>query len=190
MNNIIIMGMPAAGKGTVCNRLSKEFGYEHISTGDILREEKRKKTKVGLMAERISDAGGYMPDEIVISLVKERIINSDNKIGFLFDGFPRTKEQAKQLHAFLVQRKTPINKVIFLDVNENEAIERINERLKKEGRPDDSPDVIRRRLNEYKDKTAPLVSFFESRGILQRVPSTNGIDIMCENVISAISQTV
>lgn len=190
MNNIIIMGMPAAGKGTACSKLSQDHGYEHISTGDMLRHEQAIGSKIGKLADRLIDTGGYMPDDIIISMVKERIINSKNTVGFLFDGFPRTKEQAKQLHAFLVQRKMPVSKVIFLDVNENEAIERINNRAKKEGRPDDSPEVIKRRLNEYREKTAPLVAFFEKRGLLHRVPSTNGVDIMCENVLSAIGQPV
>ena len=190
MNNLIIMGMPAAGKGTTCKRLSNDQGYEHISTGDMLRHEQAIGSKIGKLADKLIATGGYMPDDIIISMVKERIINSKNTIGFLFDGFPRTNEQAKQLHAFLVQRKMPISKVIFLDVNENEAVERINERARKQGRPDDAPEVIKQRLKEYREKTAPLVSFFEKRGLLHRVPSTHGIDTMCGNVLSAINQPV
>lgn len=188
MNNLIIMGMPAAGKGTACARLASELGYEHISTGDMLRHEQSIGSKIGKLADKLIDTGGYMPDDVIISMVKERVIGSVNSVGFLFDGFPRTKEQAKQLHAFLVQRRMPIAKVVFLDVNENEAIERINARARKQGRPDDSPEVIKKRLKEYREKTAPLVDFFEKRGLLHRVPSTNGIDIMCENVIAAIEE--
>ncbi len=189
MNNIIIMGLPGAGKGTACAHLVEKYGYEHISTGDLLRKEQEKGSVIGKKASGIN-AGNYVPDELVIAMVKEHIINSTNKVGFLFDGFPRTKEQVKQIHAFLIQRKMPVSTVLFLEVDENEAIERIIERGKKKGRPDDTPEVIRKRLAEYYQNTAPVVDFFEKKGLLKRVSSTNGIDIMCENVVAAINQVV
>jgi len=171
--NIITMGMPAAGKDTVCERLANEFLLCHVNTGAILREEKEAGTKIGLMAARLIDAGNYMPDDIMISMVKERIMASSGYIGRVFNGFPRTKTQAKYLNAFLLMRKEPIKGVIYLDVDKQIAIERIRERALKEGRPDDGPEVVGNRLAQYNNNTAPLLDFFSKRGLLN-VIKANG----------------
>lgn len=176
MNNIVIMGLPAAGKGTLCQRLSEQYGFEHISTGEILRSEQAKGTKLGNMATRVIDSGGYMPDDIMIPMLKERVIASDNAVGFLFDGFPCTKEQAKHLHAFLFMRKQPIASVIFLDVKKNVAVERLLKRATIENRPDDTESAIVNRWNEYEQKTLPLIDYFSKLGLIETVDANGTTD--------------
>lgn len=186
MNNIVIMGMPGAGKGTVCHRLAEQYGFEHLSTGEILRDEQARGTKLGNMATRVIDSGGFMPDDIMIPMVKEHIIASENQVGFLFDGFPRTKEQAKHLHAFLFMRKQPIVSVVFLDVKKHIAVERLLKRAAIENRPDDTEQAIVNRWNEYENKTLPLIDYFSKLGLIERVDA-NGTP---ENAYALVSNIV
>lgn len=169
MKNIIIMGMPAAGKGTVCKHLVSELGFYHISTGVILREEQEAGTAIGKMADRLIDTGNYMPDNIMIPLLKQRVMDSDNTVGVLFDGFPRTMAQAKQLSLFLMQRRQPLAAVICLDVDKKIAIDRIMQRSLTEGRADDDPKVVGNRVNQYVDNTAPLIDHYDKMGLVHRV---------------------
>lgn len=171
MSNIIVMGMPAAGKGTICAALAKEFGFTHLSTGEVLRAEQAAGTKLGLMATRIINAGNFMPDHIMIPMVKETVVKSTNPVGILFDGFPRTKEQAKQLHVFLYQRKQPIATVIFLDVTKKVAVERLLNRAKLEGRVDDTEEVISNRWGQYNSKTMPVINYFSKMGMIKPIPA-------------------
>lgn len=182
MNNIIVMGMPAAGKGTVCAALAKEFGFAHLSTGEVLRAEQAAGTKLGLMAKRLIEAGNFMPDHIMIPLVKEVVVKSTNTVGTLFDGFPRTKEQAKQLHVFLYQRKQPISAVIFLDVSKKVAVERLLKRAQTEGRADDTEEVISNRWGHYNSKTMPVVSYFSKLGMIKPVPADGTPEEVYEQV--------
>ena len=182
MNNIVVMGMPAAGKGTICAMLAKEFGFAHLSTGEVLRAEREAGTKLGLMAKRIIDAGNFMPDHIMIPMVKEAVVKSTNTVGILFDGFPRTKEQAKQLHVFLYQRKQPISTVIFLDVSKKVAVERLLKRAQSEGRADDTEETIGNRWGHYNSKTMPVINYFSKMGMIKPVPADGTPEEVYEQV--------
>lgn len=176
MKNIIIFGPPGTGKGTMSKKLSEEFGFRHISTGDIIRKNQEEKTKIGLLADRIVNGGNLLPDDIVNEMIKQEIIDDTKSIGFIFDGFPRTPGQAKMLDQFLTKRGTPVNSVIHLDVPEWVAQNRIIERGKTSGRMDDTAEAFPVRWNTYKKETAPAMNYFDGRGKVTVVNSEQTIE--------------
>lgn len=162
MKNIILIGPPGAGKGTLAKSIVEKEKLVHIATGDLIREEKKKGSSIGLLAERISDNGHFLPDNIVMEMVKQKVIDNSGAAGFIFDGFPRTVDQAKMLDEFLNQRKTPINKVVFLSIPNALIEKRLSIRAELEGRADDAPEVVKTRIGVYEKQTAPLVNYFEN----------------------------
>lgn len=176
MKNIIIFGPPGTGKGTMSEKISEEFKLRHISTGDIIRKNQKEKTKIGLLADKIVDSGGLLPDKIVNEMVKQEIIDDTESIGFIFDGFPRTAGQAKMLDQFLNKRKTPITKVIHLDADKYTVLNRIIERGKTSGREDDNSSVFTTRWDAYQKETLPALQYFEGRGKVSKINSEQTID--------------
>ena len=165
MKNIVLIGPPGAGKGTQSKLVSEKLGLIHISTGDLIREEQANDTKIGKLANQLIDKGLFLPDNIVITMVKQKIIDSPNAKGFVFDGFPRTVDQAKALDDFLNVRKTPINKIILLEISDDIIKKRINERASKENRADDSPEVIQTRINVYNKQTVPVLNYYKNSSL-------------------------
>lgn len=161
MKNIILIGPPGAGKGTQAKMIAENLGLIHISTGDLIREEQKNDTKIGKLATQMIDKGHYLPDAAVIQMVKQKIIDNPKAEGFIFDGFPRTVDQAKALDDFMNHRKTPINKIIQLDVPNDVIIKRITERSTIENRPDDAPEVIATRIDTYNKQTVPVINYFK-----------------------------
>lgn len=186
MKNIIIFGPPGTGKGTMSKKLSEEFGLRHISTGDIIRKNQQEKTKIGLIADRIVDSGGLLPDNIVNEMIKQEIIDDKNSSGFIFDGFPRTPGQAKMLDQFLNRRGTPVTAVIHLDVPEWVAQNRIIERGKTSLRKDDTMEAFPKRWSAYANDTVPAIEYFSGRGRVSVVNSENPIDDVYAEVRSII----
>lgn len=162
MKNIILMGPPGAGKGTQAKLISEKLGLVHISTGDLIRQEQANDTKIGKLATQLADNGNYLPDNIVITMVKQKVIDNPNVPGFIFDGFPRTVDQAKSLDDFLNSRRTPINKIMILDLSDNIIKERISERASIDNRPDDKPEVIQTRINNYNKQTMPVINYYKN----------------------------
>ncbi len=162
MINIVLMGPPGSGKGTQAKMLAEKMGLIHLSTGDLIREEQKKDTKIGKLATQLIDKGKYLPDEIVIQMVKQKVIDNPSAAGFIFDGFPRTVDQAKTLDEFLNLRKTPLNKIILLDTTNEVIKERIKARALVEGRADDAEDVVETRINTYKTQTVPVINYFKN----------------------------
>lgn len=188
MKHYIIMGPPASGKGTLSKQLAEKYGLEHISTGDILRKERDAGTKIGKMADALISVGKYVPDDIIITMVKEHIINSDNTQGFIYDGFPRTQEQAKQLHAFLLHRRTPITKVIHLDTPKQVTVERIRKRRIEEGREDDNESVIETRFDQYQSLTEPVLEFFNNKGMVSTLDGSKDKDIVMNEAVGVLDK--
>jgi len=172
MQNIILLGMPGSGKGTMGKMLVEEFGFIHLSTGDLIRAEQEKKSKIGLLADRLIDQGNFLPDQVVIQMFQKFIYDNPTSIGYVFDGYPRTKDQAKNLHAFLLKSKMPLTAAVYLELEKMEAVERILKRAKIEGRKDDKKPVIENRVELYKKMTLPLVKFFDDMKKLVRVDSS------------------
>lgn len=161
MKNIVLIGPPGAGKGTQAKMLSSKLGLIHISTGDLIREEQVKDSKIGKLATQLVDKGHFLPDDVVISMVKQKVIDNPNAPGFIFDGFPRTVDQAKTLDEFLNQRKTPINKIFFLNIEDSVIANRITSRSEKENRADDKPELIKTRIENYKQKVLPVIKYYK-----------------------------
>lgn len=177
MMNVVLFGPPGAGKGTQSEKLIDEFQLVHLSTGDILRNEIANKTQSGLEAKKLMDLGLLVPDSVVIKMIEDRIDANRNAKGFIFDGFPRTKEQAKALDEMLSKKSSSINMMLALEVDDNELIKRLLNRGKDSGRPDDqNEEVIRRRINEYNLKTAPLKDYYTAQKKFYSIKGTGTVD--------------
>jgi adenylate kinase len=184
MKHYIIMGPPASGKGTLSKQLAEKYGLDHISTGEILRKERDAGTKIGKMADALINAGKYVPDDIIIAMVKEHIISSSNKEGFIYDGFPRTQDQAKQLHAFLLHRRTPITSIIHLDTPKQVTVERIRKRRLEENRQDDDESVIETRFEQYQKLTEPVLEFFSKKDMVNTIDGSKDKGEVLKDVLT------
>lgn len=165
MKNYIIFGPPGAGKGSQAVILSKRYNLKHISTGDILREEIKNGTKLGLKVKSLMDEGALVSDEIILEIIENVILNAKGYTGFLYDGFPRTIYQFNALDGFLQKIGYKIDAVISLEVKDDVLIRRMLRRAEIEGRADDADiDVVKKRISTYREQTEPLVEIFEKRG--------------------------
>ncbi len=192
MKNIVLIGPPGAGKGTQAKLLSNNHGYIHISTGDLIREEQKKDTAIGQLATKLIDQGNFLPDEITIQIVKQKVIDNPSATGFIFDGFPRTVEQAKALDFFLTHRQTPISNVLVFELSDEVVKKRIEDRSKKENRVDDSPEVIQTRIHNYKTKTEPIKDYYQNSRLFvgNKLMSTINSDNSIETIYSQIEEII
>jgi len=162
--NVLLLGPQGAGKGTQAKRIAVEYGLPHIATGDILRGAMVEGTPLGLKVKPIYDSGGLVPDDLMIELIRDRLSQDDTEDGFILDGFPRTFVQAEALDGMLREIDKQLHLVLELQVSDEVALERLTKRAALEGRPDDTPEAIRRRLDLYHEETEPLVEYYRSRG--------------------------
>lgn len=206
-------GPPGAGKGTQADVIVKEFGIPHISTGDAFRLAMKQGTPIGIKAKEYIDKGELVPDDVTIGIVEERLQQPDCKKGFLLDGFPRTLAQAEALDQILGRLNTKLDDVINLKVDSDNLLARITGRRvcktcgtsyhivfnppKVEGicdkdggelyqRPDDNEDSVRTRLDEYSNKTAPLLTFYENQNLLRHIDGEQDIDVVSQNIVSLL----
>lgn len=185
-HRIIVLGPPGAGKGTQAIRISERFQIPTISTGALFRAHMAAEDELGREAKRYIDAGNLVPDEVTIAMLAERLQEPDTERGFILDGFPRNLSQAAQLDELLTE--TPITMAVEFVVDEAAMVGRMLRRAEIEGRSDDTADVIRHRLEVYREQTAPLVDLYEQRGVLRRVDAMGEIDEVTARVISAVEQ--
>jgi len=208
-----LFGPPGAGKGTQAKKLKARFGIPQISTGDILREARRKGTELGRKAAEYMDRGELVPDEIILGLVRERLSQMDCRDGFVLDGFPRTIPQAEGLERILEEMGKPLDKVVSLAVPDEVIVERLSarricERCGQEynlktrppnkdqvcdlcggkliQRPDDVPDTIRERLRVYREKTEPLRNFYLKRGLWIEIDGVGDVEEVFERIGRAL----
>ncbi len=181
---VILVGPPGAGKGTQAERLVAKYDIPHISTGDIFRANVGKGTELGQKAKSYMDAGELVPDEVVVEMVADRLTHDDVANGCLLDGFPRTVPQAQALEELLTASKQPINVVLKLSVDEDELVERLLSR----GRADDKEDVIRHRLEVYRQQTEPLEYFYWQRGLLRDVDAMGDMDEITERMLAVLEE--
>lgn len=211
--NILFMGPPGAGKGTQAERIVEEFGIPHISTGDAFRLAMKEGTALGIKAKEYVDKGLLVPDEITNGIVKERLEADDCKNGFLLDGFPRTLQQAEALDAMLSELGRSIDHVVNLKVDRSLLLARLTGRRisrttgttyhvifnppKVEGicdkdggelyqRSDDTEEKVGTRLDEYTSKTAPLLDYYNAKGLLREVDGEKDIDVVTSDIVSCL----
>jgi adenylate kinase len=183
----IIFGPPGSGKGTQAARIEKEFHLAHLSTGQILRAEVARGTEIGREVARIMAAGDLVPDDIIVSIVRQRLPASEAGAGVLLDGFPRTLQQAQALDAMLAQEGHRVDFVVALDVPESELIQRILHRAAIEGRSDDTPEAIAERMHEYHKLTEAVLDYYRKQGVrVEEVDGTGGADAVFERIRRAI----
>lgn len=166
MFNLILFGPPGSGKGTQSQNIVDTYKLQHISTGDLLRDEVSKESPLGIEAQKYMDQGLLVPDEVVIGMISGKIDENPEARGFIFDGFPRTKEQAEALDKLLEFKNTTITTVLSLEVPEEELVTRLVNRGKTSGRSDDNEEVITKRIKEYHAKTAIVAGHYDAQGKL------------------------
>jgi adenylate kinase len=177
MFNLILFGPPGSGKGTQSEKIVEKFGLIHLSTGNLLRQEIADKTPLGMEAKNFMDKGQLVPNEVVIGMIDSSLEKHHDAKGFLFDGFPRTVAQAEALDKLLSLKKTSINKVIALEVIEEELIKRLVKRGETSGRSDDTnEEVIRKRFAVYKDETEPVADYYQQQQKFEVIRGLGTID--------------
>ncbi|NOR18965.1 MAG: adenylate kinase [Xanthomonadales bacterium] len=184
---IVLLGAPGSGKGTQAALMVERLGMPHISTGALLRNAAKRGTELGLKAKSIIDRGELVPDEIMSDMIEERLSRDDVADGFILDGYPRNLAQAKSLDEMLGRLGQPADIAIQIDVDPEQIIKRLAGRAKQEGRADDCEDVVRNRMRVYHEKTAPVIDYYATRGLLTHVLGDGGIEIILERILSVLN---
>ncbi len=180
---LVLFGAPGSGKGTQATRLKERLGVPHISTGDLLRAEIKEGTELGLKAKGLMDQGILLSDDIMLGIIEHRLSQPDAKPGFILDGYPRNLAQAAALDDVLARIGQPLDVVVKLDVPDQAIVGRCEVRFEKEGRPDDNPDTVKKRLAIYAEQTAPVADFYKQRGKLQVVEGVGELDVVTQRVL-------
>lgn len=210
---VVLLGPPGAGKGTQARRVSEELGLTHVSSGDIFRENMKNGTDLGSLAKQYLDSGELVPDNVTISMIKERISRPDCQSGVLLDGFPRTAVQAAALSEILAETGSQVDCVPLIEVPPDELVRRLSQRrscptckrvyhlihnpsevkgvCNDDGaeliqREDDRPETVRHRIDVYTEQTAPLISYYQEKGVLAVITGTNPIAVVFQDVLEAI----
>jgi len=189
--NFILLGPPGAGKGTQAKVLVDNHGVVQLSTGDMLRAAVASGSKLGAQAKAVMDAGKLMPDDIMVEIISARIAEPDCAKGFILDGFPRTTAQADALDKMLEEKGLPLDHVIEISVNDAVLIDRINTRVAEtpeaERRDDDNAETLKHRLDVYHEQTAPILPYYESRGMLKKVDGMQSIGEVSKQIEAIIT---
>lgn len=188
MLNIVIFGAPGSGKGTQSERLIKEFGLDHISTGDVLRKEIKEESELGKIASEYINKGQLVPDELIVDMLAKVLDAKEGTNGVIFDGFPRTIPQAIALKKMLNERGTDVTVMINLHVEEEELIKRLLERGKVSGRSDDNLETIKSRLEVYHNQTAPLADYYIKEGKHVSIKGEGTIDDIFNKIKKALAE--
>jgi adenylate kinase len=188
---VVLLGPPGAGKGTQAQIIAERLGVPAISTGDIFRANVSGQTELGKQAKVYMDAGDLVPDDITVAMVRDRLSEPDAKTGFLLDGFPRTIAQAEQLRDSLAQMGHGLDRVLELVVDEEELVRRLSgRRMLVDGemvqREDDRPETVRRRLQVYREQTAPLSGWYDEHGLLTPIDAIGEIDEVTARAMAAL----
>ena len=189
MLNIVLFGPPGAGKGTQSEKIIEKYQLVHISTGDLFRKHTNEGTELGLLARKYMDNGDLVPDDVVIKMVEVKINTETEAKGFIFDGFPRTVNQAIALDKLMKKKDMKISGMVSLEVDEEELKKRILERAKTSGRVDDQDEEkINNRIRVYNDETLPVAEYYDSQDKLYQVYGVGSIDNIFNNIITVLDK--
>jgi adenylate kinase len=183
---LVVLGPPGAGKGTQAVRIAEQFSCADIATGDIFRANVAEGTELGRIAQEYLDSGDLVPDEVVIAMVTERLVEPDCEGGFVLDGFPRTVAQAEALDSRLAMLSTPLHAALNFEITEDELLRRLAGRAAELHRSDDSEQTIRHRLEVFAIKTRPLIDYYAHRGLLVKVDAIGPIEVVTKRILAAI----
>jgi adenylate kinase len=186
--DLLLLGPPGAGKGTQAKRISADYGLLEISTGEMLREAMTAESELGRRVKPIYERGELVPDDLVVALIRERLGQGGTNGGFVLDGFPRTVAQAEALDVMLEEMGRELEAVLEFQLGEEEAFRRLLGRAEEQGRTDDTPDVIRRRITVYREQTEPLVAYYLGRGILVGIDADRTVDEVYAQIENVIQQ--
>ncbi len=183
---LVLLGAPGSGKGTQATRLKEHLQVPHISTGDLLRAEVAAGSKLGTEAKEVMARGDLVSDEILLGMLEDRFSRPDTQRGFILDGYPRNLAQADALDALMTRIGQPLDAAVQLDVPTELLVDRIAGRASAEGRADDSPDSVRKRLEVYDCQTAPVVEFYRQRGKLGVVDGVGTLDGVFSRIVEVL----
>lgn len=186
MKNIVIFGAPGSGKGTQSDLLIAKYGFKHISTGDVLRAEIKAGTELGKTAQSFIDDGHLIPDDLMIQILAHKYDELCPCEGLIFDGFPRTVPQAEALAVMLEKRGTSVSAMLELAVPEEELMQRLILRGKTSGRADDNEETIKKRLQVYLSQTAPLIEWYEGKGLRHAINGTGTLEDINKELCAVI----
>jgi adenylate kinase len=186
--NILLLGPQGSGKGTQAKRISEAYGIPHIATGDILRAAISAGTELGRKVKPIYDRGDLVPDDLMIELIRERLAQNDTESGFVLDGFPRTMAQAEALDPMLREIVKELDVVFVLQLTDEHCIERLLKRARLEGRVDDTPEAIEKRLEIYHRETEPLIEWYRIRSNVVTVHADRSVNEIFAEIQQALEQ--
>jgi adenylate kinase len=185
---ILLLGPQGSGKGTQAQRISSTYGVPHIATGDMLRAAMAAGTELGSRIKPIYDAGELVPDDLMIELIRERLSQPDAEQGFVLDGFPRTLEQADALDDMLLEIGSPLDVVFDLQIDEPTTVVRLLGRAHEEGRSDDTPEAIAKRLELFRDATMPVIEHYRAQGKVVGVHAAGTVNHVFNEIQEALEQ--
>ena len=188
MFNIVIFGAPGSGKGTQSKKIIERYGFDYISTGDMLRRAISEGRELGKKAKDYIDRGQLVPDDVIVGIIADFLDDKKGSKGVIFDGFPRTLKQAEALKTMLNERGTDIHILLDLQVEDEELVERLLERGKISGRSDDNPETIKARLDVYHTQTAPLATYYIGEGKHVLIKGIGQIEEIFERITEAIDR--
>jgi adenylate kinase len=183
---IVLLGAPGSGKGTQAASLKTELAVPHISTGDLLRAAVKAGTPLGIKAKAVMDAGQLVSDDIVLGMLEERLAQADARAGFILDGYPRNVAQCQALESLLARLRQPVDVAIKLKVPSELIVERLAGRAAAEGRKDDDPETVRKRLAVYAEQTAPVADFYAAQGKLRIVDGVGELPDVFQRILAAL----
>jgi adenylate kinase len=183
---VLLIGPPGAGKGTQAVRIAEHFDLAKIATGDLLREQVAKGTELGKVAKEYMDRGDLVPDDIVIEMTRDRMLEASEEGGYVLDGYPRTLAQAEAAYRWAMARGIPFDLTLYFEIEKEELLARLAGRAREEHRSDDTEETVRHRLEVFAAQTRPLVDYYQRRGILVPINAVGPVDAISEEIFATL----
>jgi adenylate kinase len=183
---VLLIGPPGAGKGTQATRIAAHFDLVRIATGDLLRQEVASGSERGRTAKAYIDRGDLVPDELVIAMTRDRVVQANSEGGYILDGYPRTLVQAEAAYRWAKARGVAFDLALFFEIGTDELLARLAGRAQEEGRSDDTEQTVRHRLDVFRSQTYPLLAYYRRRGILVRIDAVGPVDAITERIVAVL----